>query len=63
MSLQYSTRTQTTVVEDSPIGISAAISAGVSPVHYNPKGLNDIIEGVHQISDMNNLLGLIKAIQ
>lgn len=43
------------VVEDSPIGIEAALSAGMTPIFYNPSGF-EVPNGVISIKNMAELL-------
>ncbi|ROS05531.1 HAD superfamily hydrolase (TIGR01509 family) [Sinobacterium caligoides] len=43
------------VVEDSPLGITAAQSAGMYPVLYDPIGTHKTIEGAHRIEHMEQL--------
>lgn len=43
------------VVEDSPVGISAAISAGMRPILYNPNGSYDNAMYTHTIRHMRDL--------
>ena len=53
---------QCAVVEDSAIGIDAAISAGATPIYYNPDGRHDAIDGINVVSHMNQLPKLIRSL-
>jgi HAD superfamily hydrolase (TIGR01509 family) len=50
------------VVEDSAIGISAAMSAATVPIYYNPSAIHDLREGAHEISHMSELNDLIRSL-
>ena len=47
------------VVDDSPLGIAAAILAGTTAIHYDPMGKHPPTAGVAKISHMNQLMSLI----
>ena len=47
------------VVEDSIVGITAAINAGMLPILYDPLDIHPVIEGVHTIKHMNQLQNII----
>lgn len=46
---------QCVVVEDSEVGIKAAISAGMFAIHYNPHYLKSNLHNIVSISDMRSL--------
>jgi HAD superfamily hydrolase (TIGR01509 family) len=48
-------RSQCAVVEDSEVGIQAAVSAGMLAIHYNPHSLKLNVQNIVNISDMRNL--------
>jgi len=50
---------QCAVVDDSPVGISAAMSAGMIPLLYDPDGIQSRIEGVCTINHMSQLQNAI----
>ena len=52
---------QCLVVEDSEVGVQAAIAAGMKVVHYNPDGLNIPFE-VEEIGDFKELLPLLSGL-
>ncbi len=47
------------VVEDSPVGISAAIAAGMRPILYDPNGIHDSAFYTHIIKHMRELQSAI----
>ncbi|WP_333004966.1 HAD-IA family hydrolase [Vibrio coralliilyticus] len=54
--------TNCAVVEDSLVGIEAAISAGMLPILYDPSGTMGCLDGVLKIRCMSELVGIVKAI-
>ena len=46
---------QCVVIEDSKVGVSAALAAGILVVHYDPNGETDIVSGVVKIRSMTEL--------
>lgn len=52
------------VVEDSPVGIAAAISAGSIPIFYNPHDSQNLAKSTktHEINNMNELKGLLDSL-
>jgi HAD superfamily hydrolase (TIGR01509 family) len=47
------------VVEDSLVGIKAAISAGMIPILYDPSGAVGCMSGVHKIRSMSELVSIV----
>jgi len=59
-TMGYSSK-QCMVVEDSVVGIQAAIAAGMSAVLYDPNGVHPSIDGVIKISKFSQILELLDA--
>ena len=50
---------QCAVVEDSLVGIEAAINAGMFPILYDPDGTTDSVAGVHRVRCMSEIVGIV----
>ncbi len=48
------------VVEDSPVGVEAALAAGIPVVHYDPEDQFSAIAGVQKIEKLQLLGGLLR---
>lgn len=50
---------QCAVVEDSPVGVAAAINAGMMPILYDPDGMHSDVEGAYRIKHMRELSSVL----
>ncbi len=50
------------VLEDSVVGIQAAVAASMTPVYYDPHGNEQAPEGVPVITELEELIGLLQTL-
>ena len=50
------------VVEDSTVGIAAALAAGISAIRYDPLGRSATVDAVTNIRDLGDLLSLLPSL-